>query len=155
MSPEERAAVHDGSFPHDPGGKCPLEAALSAYEDDRSSRMILAFYVVVVVAVFVVAVAFPHAKLYNPWSEAEDSMPLFVAGLASLALVVSGLMLLPRFARERRENHLIATAGPTCNPWRGVEQDPRSRWSAPLAASVPNLLWLLGFHRLAERRRRA
>jgi hypothetical protein len=102
----------------------------------------VAFYVV---AAVVVAVAFPHAKLYIPRSGAEDSMPLFFAGLASLALVVPGLMMIPRVVRERREHHLIAAARPTCNPWRGVEQDPRSRWSAPLAASVPNLLWLLGF----------
>ena len=155
MSPEERATVHALSFDHVPDGPCPLEAALSAYEDDRAVRMIAGFYLLVVAVVVGVAVAFPHAKQYDPWTGGEDAVPAYIAGLAALSLVVSGLMTLPRLIRERRQNHSIALTGPTCNPWTGLEDDPRSRWSAVLSASVPNLLWLFGFHHYAERHRRA
>jgi hypothetical protein len=144
MTPEERADHHARFFAHIVTRPCPLEAAASALDDDRSIRLVSVFYGILVVTVAGIAVFFPHAKLYDPRTNGEDSFPLLAALLVGMAVTYSALRGLPRLVRERRANHRVASRGPACDPWAGLETDPRSHWFIGWRRTWPNMRFLLG-----------
>jgi len=104
MTPAERKDHHGRYFAHVVDGPCPLEAAASAHDLDRGIRGFVVLVVLLALGVVALDVLFPRAKLYDPWTGGEDSVPWYAAGLVAMSVVFATAIVMPRIVTERREN---------------------------------------------------
>ncbi len=147
MNPEERHELHDRYFVHRHVGPCPLEAAWSAHDDDRS-LLALAVTLGFVLAIAIgFSLLWPHAKVFVPLYNRDETVRSQIILLAAIVLTIPPAKILPRLLRERTENRRLAAAGPDCDPWKGLEDDQRGPLLVSLKTAIPDMLWAIGLRR--------
>jgi hypothetical protein len=146
MTPDDRREVHDRFFPHRQRG-CSLEAALSASEDNRAVRLAAVMFGTILAVGIGIFVAFPHAVVWDNWSNADVTVRSLDVLFTSMVIVIPGSMTVPRLLRERASSRRLARIGPVCNPWAGLEDRADEVLPMQAAKSRHNLMWMLGLHR--------
>jgi hypothetical protein len=146
MTAPERQEIHDRFFSHRSDG-CPLEAAWSAYSDDRSLRLVVMLYGALGLVAIALYVLLPHAHVFVPIVNRDETVRFQIVLFACLIFTIPPAMTLARLFRDRTSSHRLAAAGPDCNPWVGLEADERASTVAPWKRATPNVLWLIGVRR--------
>ena len=147
MSADERETIHKRFLAHPLDGPCPIEAALSARVDDTSLRAAMTIFGVILVAAVVVYVLFPHARVFVPVENKDETLRSQVVLFAAIIEIIPGLLTLPRLIRERAENFRLARSGPDCDPWVNLEHDERARVAVSWKRAMPDLRLVIGFRR--------